>query len=101
MGVVDDDEPSTAQQEVLGGDVARFATAMCDGEPGCDFKPSRPRSGSMHRSRLMVLGILRDVIDIDERYSERLRSFRMKYWHGKKYCAALVNLLTSGITDGP
>ena len=41
MGVVDDDEPSTAQQEVLGGDVARFATAMCDGEPGCDFKPSR------------------------------------------------------------
>ena len=53
----------------------------------------------MHRSRLMVLGILRDIIDIDERYSERLRSFRMKYWHGKKYCAALVNLLTSGISE--
>ena len=50
--MVDDDEPPTAQQEVLGGDVARFATAMCDGEPGCDFKPSRPRRCAFARRRM-------------------------------------------------
>ena len=44
---------------------------------------------------------------------QRLTEQRVREWldapiafdgasgHGKKYCAALVNFLTSGITDGP